>query len=353
MDEGLSPDLETLRSEFRSALSAARTSGDEEEMQRIRSSFLGPKGRMTMLLRGLGQLPSDVRPIVGKEANKVREEITAAIGEALNELAASRRQRELASSRLDLTLPGRTLVPGGAVHPVNRVIRELTDLFARMGFDVATGPEVELDWFNFEALNFPPDHPARDMQDTFFVKPPDPKRGAKEILLRTHTSPVQIRAMKERGAPVRVIAPGRVYRCDSDATHSPMFHQIEGLWIDVGVSFAHLKGVLQSFINAFFGSRAVRFRPSFFPFVEPGAEVDIQCVLCNGSGCRLCKGTGWMEILGAGMVHPNVLEACDIDSERYTGFAFGLGVDRIAMLRWAIDDLGHLFRGDLRFLEQI
>jgi phenylalanyl-tRNA synthetase alpha chain len=190
------------------------------------------------------------------------------------------------------------------------------------------------------------------MQDTFFVRPPD-ERAQKELVLRTHTSPVQIRAMEQGGVPIRIIAPGRVYRCDSDATHSPMFHQIEGLWVDQGVSFAHLKGVITSFLTSFFGSRGVRFRPSFFPFVEPGAEVDMECAICDGRGCRVCKQTGWMEILGAGMVHPRVLEAVKIDSERYTGFAFGLGIDRIAMLRWAIDDLGHLFRSDLRFLEQI
>ncbi|MCC7381821.1 MAG: phenylalanine--tRNA ligase subunit alpha [Deltaproteobacteria bacterium] len=349
MIEQIRSDLDRLRSDFQTELASA---GDEEQLQRVRSSYLGPKGRVTLLLKGLGQLPSDVRPLIGKEANLLRETITSALGEELSRRQAARRDDELKSARLDLTLAGRRAQPRGGVHPVNRVIRELSDLFLRMGFEVAGGPEVELDWYNFEALNFPPDHPARDMQDTFFVRPPD-ARGIKELVLRTHTSPVQIRALGQKGVPIRVIAPGRVYRCDSDATHSPMFHQIEGLWVDEGVSFAHLKGVITAFISAFFGERGVRFRPSFFPFVEPGAEVDMQCMLCNGAGCRLCKGTGWIEILGAGMVHPNVLEACKIDSERYTGFAFGLGIDRIAMVRWAIDDLAHLFRGDLRFLEQI
>jgi phenylalanyl-tRNA synthetase alpha chain len=267
-------------------------------------------------------------------------------------MAAEKRDKELKAARLDLTLPGRTLTGHGAIHPINRTFREITDIFARMGFTVATGPEVELDKYNFTALNFPLDHPARDMQDTFFVKPPD-ARGIKELVLRTHTTPVQVRAIQKDGVPIRIVMPGRVYRCDSDATHSPMFHQIDGVMVDEGVSMAHLKGVLTSFLNAFFGERPVRFRPSFFPFVEPGCEVDIQCAICRGSGCRVCKGTGWVEILGAGMVHPNVLESSGVDSERYTGFAFGLGIDRTVMSRYAIDDLAHLFRGDLRFLEQL
>ena len=345
-------DLVALEGEFHQALDGAMSTNDGDELQKIRSSFFGPKGRLTLLLRSVGKLPPEQRPSAGKEANRVRQALEGKLTESINSLEEAARAAELSGSRVDLTLDGRHTRPRGAVHPINRIIRELTDIFARMGFEVARGPEVELDWYNFTALNFPPDHPARDMQDTFFVQPPD-DRGIRELVLRTHTSPVQARAMESRGVPIRVISPGRVFRCDSDASHSPMFHQIEGLWVDEGVSFAHLKGVLTSFINAMFGERKVRFRPSFFPFVEPGAEVDIECVLCDGAGCRTCKQTGWMEILGAGMVHPNVLEACKIDSERYTGFAFGLGIDRIAMLRWHIDDLAHLFRSDMRFLEQI
>jgi phenylalanyl-tRNA synthetase alpha chain len=308
-----------------------------------------------MLSRGVGQLPPEERPAAGKEINRVRQALDGALTQAIAALESVERDRELRRSRLDMTLPARALHDGGAVHPVNRVMNEVVDVFARMGFEVASGPEVELDFFNFEALNFPKDHPARDMQDTFFVKSPEERKPEREgpIVLRTHTSPVQVRAMQGRGAPIRIISPGRVYRCDSDATHSPMFHQVEVLCVDEGISFAHLKGVLTSFLNTFFGNRAVRFRPSFFPFVEPGTEVDMQCVMCSGSGCRLCKGTGWMEILGAGMVHPNVLESCGIDPEKYTGFAAGMGVDRIAMLRWSIDDLAHLFKGDVRFLGQI
>ncbi len=348
------PELEALRADFVREL--AEANGKEEELQRIKSQFFGPKGRMTAVLRGLGQVPAEQRPEAGRRANEVRQALSAELDAALGQLAEQKRHAELHASRADLTLPGRRSRPRGSIHPINRVIAELQAVFTRLGFEVANGPEVELDWYNFEALNFPTDHPARDMQDTFFVNSrpgaPPPDR-ASSLLLRTHTSPVQIRAMKARGAPIRIISPGRVYRCDSDATHSPMFHQIEGLWVDEGVSFAHLKGVLTEFLGAFFGKREVRFRPSFFPFVEPGAEVDMRCVFCEGPGCRTCKQTGWMEVLGAGMVHPNVLEAAGIDSEKYTGFAFGLGVDRVAMLRYGVDDLAHLFKSDVRFLEQL
>jgi phenylalanyl-tRNA synthetase alpha chain len=344
------PELEALRADFLREL--AEAAGREDELARIRSAYFGPKGRMTSVLRGLGQIPPEQRPEAGRRANEVRQALTGQLDAAQAAVAEAKRHAELHASRVDLTLPGRRPHPRGTIHPINRVIAELEAVFTRLGFDVATGPEVELDWYNFEALNFPTDHPARDMQDTFFVKT---AAGVSDrsLLLRTHTSPVQIRAMKARGVPLRIIAPGRVYRCDSDATHSPMFHQIEGLWVDEGVSFAHLKGVLTEFLGAFFGKREVRFRPSFFPFVEPGAEVDMRCVFCEGAGCRLCKGTGWMEILGAGMVHPNVLEAAGVDSERYSGFAFGLGIDRIAMLRYGVDDLAHLFKSDVRFLEQL
>jgi phenylalanyl-tRNA synthetase alpha chain len=345
-------ELVAAEREFREAFAPARSSGDLAELERVRSAFFGPKGRLSLLLRSVGQLPPELRPTAGKEANRVKKGLEAELAEALAESEGRARQAELARDRLDMTLPGRRARPRAAAHPVRRVIAELTTIFERMGFEVATGPEVELDWYNFSALNFPPDHPARDMQDTFFVRPPD-ERAIGELLLRTHTSPVQSRSLERTGAPIRIISPGRVYRCDADATHSPMFHQIEGLWVDEGVSVAHMKGVLTSFLNSMFGERPVRLRPSFFPFVEPGAEADMACVQCDGAGCRLCKQTGWMEILGAGMVHPAVLEAAGVDPERYTGFAFGLGIDRIAMLRWHLDELGHLFRSDLRFLEQL
>ena len=348
---GPTPEVLTeVESDFASALEGAR--GDGEALQRLRSEYFGPKGRMTGLLRSVGQLPPAERRNAGQNTNKLKQKLEAGLTEAIEAQEASAREAELQKSRLDMSLGGRLNRPRGAFHPISRMIREITDIFTRMGFSVATGPEVETDWYNFEALNFPPEHPARDMQDTFFVRAPD-ARAIKSLVLRTHTSPVQIRSMEATGAPIRVIAPGRVYRCDEDRTHSPMFHQIEGLWVDSGISLAHLKGVLSSFVNALFGERGVRFRPSFFPFVEPGVEVDIECVFCSGQGCRVCKHTGWMEILGAGMVHPAVLENCNVDPERFTGFAFGLGVDRVAMLRWQIDDLAHLFRSDVRFLGQL
>jgi phenylalanyl-tRNA synthetase alpha chain len=344
----LSKTLDALTHEFHDLLSKA---GDAQNLQRIKSDFFGPNGQVTKLSRSVGQFPPEERPLVGKQINEVKRALEGKLSQTIEALEARARSEELRRSRLDMTLPGRALHGRGALHPVSRVMYEIIDIFARMGFEVATGPEVELDFYNFEALNFPPDHPARDMQDTFFIQ-----RGlaaATDLLLRTHTSPVQIRAMEKRGAPIRIVAPGRVYRCDSDATHSPMFHQIEVLCVDEGISFAHLKGTLTSFLNAFFGNRGVRFRPSFFPFVEPGTEVDMECIVCGGEGCRVCKQSGWMEILGAGMVHPVLLESCGIDPERYTGFAAGLGLDRIAMQRWAIDDLAHMFRSDIRFLQQL
>jgi phenylalanyl-tRNA synthetase alpha chain len=356
IDAGPTPEvLAQLEAAFTAELGDARARADVAELQALRSRYFGPKGLVSLLLRAVGKLPPEARRDAGLSANQVKKALEGQLTELLDGLEAEAKAAELRRSRLDMTLPGRAAAPRGALHPVNRIIREMTDIFHRMGFEVATGPEVELDWYNFEALNFPHDHPARDMQDTFFIRRPGAPDdvGIRDMVLRTHTSPVQIRSMEARGAPIRIISPGRVFRHDDDATHSPMFHQIEGLWVDEGVSLAHLKGVLSSFINAMFGQRPMRLRPSFFPFVEPGVEVDMQCMLCDGAGCRLCKGTGWMEILGAGMVHPKVLSNCGIDSERYTGFAFGLGVDRIAMLRWKLDELGHLFRSDVRFLSQL
>ncbi len=348
--EAAPPGEAELKSKFLGELGGA--AGDGEALARIRSEYFGPSGHITKLLRSVGQLPPEQRREAGQRFNQLKVALEQMLVLELEKFESAERDRELRRSRLDMTLPGRASRPRGAVHPVNRIIAEISDIFARMGCEIRTGPEVELDWYNFEALNFPDDHPARDMQDTFFIRPPAGRR-MKELVLRTHTSPVQIRSMEKEGAPIRIIAPGRVFRCDADASHSPMFHQIEGLWVDRGISFAHLKGVLTSFIHALFGNRPVRFRPSFFPFVEPGAEMDVQCVFCDGAGCRVCKTTGWMEILGSGMVHPAVLENCKIDPEKFTGFAFGMGIDRIAMLRWHVDDLAHLFRSDLRFLSQL
>lgn len=347
MSEAPTPQvIERIERDFAAELESAETL---DEHLALRSRYFGPKGTVTALARGVRDLEPDQRREAGQSINRLKRDLESRLDARIDDLQQKARLEELRRDPLDLTLPGRPPAMRGGLHPTTRVIEDMIEIFASIGFEIATGPEVETDWYNFEALNFPSDHPARDMQDTFFAKP---KRPDGSLVLRTHTSPVQIRSMLDRGAPIRIISPGRVYRCDSDATHSPSFFQIEGLWVDEGISMAHLKGVLQSFINAMFGERPARFRPSFFPFVEPGVEVDMQCVFCEGAGCRICKGTGWLEILGAGMVHPAVLENCRIDPERYTGFAFGLGADRIAMLAYQVDDLGHFFRGDLRVLEQ-
>lgn len=354
--------LAAVEGRFREALSEALAAEGVEALEALRSTYFGPKGQLTAMLRSVGRLPPQERRDAGARTNKLKQKLEAELSEVLDQRAAAAREAELRGTRFDLSLPGRRNRPLGRVHPVNRVMADIVRIFERMGFSVARGPEVETDGYNFEKLNFPADHPARDMQDTFFVRgrdEGDELAPSPERILRTHTSPVQIRSMEAQGAPIRVISPGRVYRWDSDATHSPMFHQVEGLWIDEGVSLAHLKGVLESFVAALFGERALRLRPSFFPFVEPGLEVDIACVFCEGTGhrgeapCRVCKTTGWMEVLGAGMVHPNVLEACGVDAERFSGFAFGLGVDRLAMLRYQIDDIAHLYRGDARFLGRL
>lgn len=341
--------LDALKNEFGAAMAEA---DDAQALRLVKSSFLGPKGRLTRMLRHVGRLPAEDRRAAGQAANALKRELEAKLSDRLKAKESDRRAKAAARAAVDVTLPARPPVAAGALHPVTQVMGEMLDILSGLGFVWAGGREVELDWYNFEALNFPPDHPARDMQDTFFVSPPDGADGPAPALLRTHTSSVQIRTLEAEKAPLRIVAPGRVFRCDSDATHSPMFHQIEGLWVDEGVSMADLKGVLTHFIHALFGARRMRFRPSYFPFVEPGAEVDMECVFCEGNGCRVCKETGWMEILGCGMVHPNVLRACGVDAERYSGFAFGLGVDRVAMLKYRIDDLGHLFRGDLRILQQ-
>ncbi|MCR4420630.1 MAG: phenylalanine--tRNA ligase subunit alpha [Clostridia bacterium] len=319
---------------------------DLEALDAWRVKYLGKKGLLTRVLRGMSELSPEERPRVGRVANEVRLRLEEELERRAEVLRAREREKEIAAEVLDVTLPG-TLLPRGGLHPVSQALEEITTIFVQMGFSVAEGPEVELDYYNFEALNIPREHPARDMQDSFYI--------TEEILLRTHTSPVQVRVM-ERTAPrlpVRVIAPGKVYRRDDDATHSPMFHQVEGLLVDRDISFAHLKGTLQAFVERFFGpDRRMRFRPSYFPFTEPSAEVDISCVVCGGAGCRVCGQTGWLEILGSGMVHPRVLSMSGYDPAEVSGFAFGMGVERVAMLKYGIDDLRLFYANDLRFLSQ-
>lgn len=333
--------LEQLANEARQAINAAP---DVPALETARVDYLGKKGALTALLKGLSSLSPEDRPAAGAQINVVKQEMQALIGErkaALEEAAVSAR---LAKESIDVTLPGRA-AGGGRVHPISRTIERIEEFFGAAGFAVADGPEVEDDYYNFEALNFPPHHPARAEHDTFFVDP--------RTVLRTHTSPVQVRVMENSEPPLRVICPGRVYRCDSDLTHTPMFHQVEGLLVDEHSSLADLKGLIEQFLQVFFEKEfAVRFRPSYFPFVEPGAEVDIQCVHCGGEGCRVCSHTGWLEVMGCGMVHPRVFEMAGIDPERYSGFAFGMGVERLAMLRYGVNDLRLFFENDLRFLAQ-
>jgi phenylalanyl-tRNA synthetase alpha chain len=317
---------------------------DLAALEALKVELFGKKGAVTALLKTLGGLAPDERRAAGARINAARDELAAAVAERQAALEAAQLDRELAAGRIDVTQPGRGQQPGG-LHPVSRARRRIEALFRGAGFSVEDGPEVEDDWHNFEALNIPADHPARAMHDTFYF--PDGR------LLRTHTSPVQIRAMLREQPPLRMIMPGRVYRCDSDVTHTPMFHQIEGLVVDEGVSLAHLRSVLHHFVERFFERRlGIRFRPSYFPFTEPSAEVDIECVFCSGQGCRVCKHTGWLEIAGCGMVHPNVLRNVNIDAERYTGYAFGMGIERLAMLRYGVNDIRLYFENDLRFLRQ-
>ncbi|MGI6659719.1 MAG: phenylalanine--tRNA ligase subunit alpha [Dethiobacteraceae bacterium] len=335
--------LQAIADQARAEISAAKT---QDALKQVQIRYLGKKGAMTSVLRGMGQLPPEERPLVGSLANKIRDELTALFAERQNELRQEERLAQMAKERLDVTLPGRPLELG-YLHPLTQVMDEIAEIFLGMGFTVAEGPEVETDYYNFEALNLPKDHPAREMQDSFYFTP--------DMLLRTHTSPVQVHTMEKMApqVPVRIIAPGKVYRRDDDATHSPMFHQVEGLVIDHHISLADLKGTLLLFAQQMFGPhQQVRLRPSFFPFTEPSAEVDITCMVCNGKGCRTCKDTGWIEILGSGMVHPRVLEMSGYDPEEYTGFAFGMGVERIAMLKYGVDDLRLFFLNDLRLARQ-
>ena len=322
---------------------ASVTTADELEAAKVR--YLGKKGELTAILRGMGSLSAEERPVIGQVANNVREAIELAVSEKRSYITAAERELRFQKDKLDVTLPSKRNGLG-RIHPITKTIYEARQIFLDMGFTIAEGPEIELVENNFDALNAPKDHPSRDMTDTFYID--------KETVLRTQTSPVQVRAMRGSKPPIRIISPGRVYRCDPpDATHSPVFHQLEGLVVDKGVSMGDLKGTLDMFARKMFGSETkTRFRPHNFPFTEPSAEVDVSCFACGGKGCRFCKGEGWIEILGAGMVHPNVLESCGIDSEIYTGFAFGVGMDRVAILKNNIDDMRMLFENDLRFLSQ-
>ena len=320
---------------------------DAAALEQAKARYFGKSGTVTELLKGLGRLAPEERKLAGATINGAKERIETALSTRREALRQAALEAQLRAEALDVTLPGRGL-PTGGLHPVTRTLERIEALFRSIGFDVADGPEIEDDFHNFTALNTPENHPARSMHDTFYLE------NAPGLLLRTHTSPIQVRYMETHKPPIRIIAPGRVYRVDSDATHSPMFHQVEGLWIDEDVSFADLKGVFTDFLRNFFEKPELRtrFRPSFFPFTEPSAEIDMSCVFCDGNGCRVCSHTGWLEIAGSGMVHPNVLKAVGIDSEKYIGFAFGMGPDRLTMLRYGVNDLRLFFDGDLRFLSQ-
>jgi phenylalanyl-tRNA synthetase alpha chain len=335
-------DLPKLTADAQAEIKAA---DNLEALDQIRVHYLGKKGELTALLKTLGTLPAEERKSAGQEINQAKREVQQAIDVRKETLEQERLQARLASESVDVTLPGRGQKTGG-LHPVTRTMQRIESLFSQLGFSVVEGPEIEDDFHNFEALNIPEHHPARAMHDTFYF---DAK-----TLLRTHTSPVQVRHMENEKPPLRIIAPGRVYRCDSDLTHTPMFHQVEGLLVDENVSFADLMGTLADFLKLFFenDNLQTRFRPSYFPFTEPSSEVDIQCVMCEGAGCRVCGHTGWLEVLGCGMVHPKVFEAVGIDNDQYTGYAFGMGVERLAMLRYGVNDLRLFFENDLKFLQQ-
>jgi phenylalanyl-tRNA synthetase alpha chain len=313
-------------------------------LQEVRVQLLGRKGELTALMKGMGALSAEERPVIGALVNTVKDSLESLIAERSAVLREEEIARRIEGERIDVTLPGRRRQLG-SLHPITQVTQDVSAIFASLGFGVAEGPEIEKDFYNFEALNMPKDHPARDMQDTFYI--------SEDVVLRTHTSPVQIRTMLKHQPPVRVIAPGTVYRRDSDITHSPMFHQIEGFLVDHNVTFGDLKGILTAFVTRYFGAEiGVRFRPSFFPFTEPSAEVDMQCVICSGKGCRVCKDSGWLEILGSGMIDPEVFKSVGYDSDIYSGFAFGMGVERIAMLKYGVSDLRLFFGNDVRFLQQ-
>lgn len=335
------PDTKSL---VESALSAIADSSDERSLEQLRVDFLGKKGSLTELLKGLGKLAPEERPAAGEKINIAKQQIQEALDARRTVLVQEAMDKQLRSETVDVSLPGRRYGQGG-LHPVSRTIDRIQAIFKAAGYTVAVGPEIEDDYHNFGALNIPDHHPARAMHDTFYIDP--------GTVLRTHTSPVQVRVMESSEPPYRMICPGRVYRCDSDITHTPMFHQVEGLLIDKNVSFADLRGTIEEFLQAFFEKDlAVRFRPSYFPFTEPSAEVDMACVMCDGKGCRVCSQTGWLEVMGCGMVHPRVLDLSGVDSQKFTGFAFGMGVERLAMLRYGVNDLRLFFENDLRFLRQ-
>jgi len=353
--DSLKNQLESLQSEALGAFAAAENLND---LQQLRVNYLGKKGALTEVLKGVGKLPPADRPVIGKFVNQTKQALAAALDTCEAELAVKAKAERIEAERIDVTLQGRSH-GAGALHPVQHGLDEITAIFSQMGFAVAEGPEIEDEFHNFDALNIPPEHPARAMHDTFFVKQMGGGETSDPMLLRTHTSPVQIRTMKRFLAegdepPLAVVAPGRVYRCDYDVTHSPMFHQVEVFKVDRDVSMAHLKGVLKHFLSTYFEKEvAIRLRPHYFPFTEPSAEVDIGCVFCAGKGCRICKGSGWIEVLGSGMIHPNVLRSVGIDSDEFSGFAFGLGVERLVMLKKGIPDLRLFFENDVRFLRRM
>ena len=336
--------MENLDALVSQALEAVQQSEDVNALEQLRVQYLGKKGELTALMQTLGKLSAEERPQAGALINTAKNQVQDALNARKSVLEQALLAEKLASERIDVTLPGRGQTSGG-LHPLTRTLERIEQIFSHIGYSVAEGPEVEDDYHNFEALNIPGHHPARAMHDTFYFNA--------NMLLRTHTSPVQVRTMESTQPPIRIVCPGRVYRCDSDITHSPMFHQVEGLLIDRDINFADLKGTIEEFLRVFFEKElAVRFRPSFFPFTEPSAEVDIQCVMCSGKGCRVCKQTGWLEVMGCGMVHPNVLRMSGIDPEEFQGFAFGMGAERLAMLRYGVNDLRLFFDNDLRFLAQ-
>jgi phenylalanyl-tRNA synthetase alpha chain len=331
----------TIEQIEKEALNDLETSTDAESTRAISIKYLGRKGLVTRFLRNISNLQQEIRPEAGRKANETKKNLEALFKKSLEQFEPASHEP---NGQIDVSLPGRS-VQYGSLHPITQITQQICNIFIRLGFDIVEGPEVETDYYNFEALNIPKNHPARDMQDTFYI--------SENVVLRTHTSPTQPRIMEKQRPPVRIIAPGKVYRCDSDLTHTPMFHQIEGLLVDRNVSFGDLKGVLTAFVHQMFDEEtSLRFRPSFFPFTEPSAEVDIRCVMCKGDGCRVCSKTGWLEVLGAGMVHPAVFENVEYDTTHYTGFAFGMGVERIAMLKYGIDDIRKFFENDLRFLGQ-
>ncbi|ABY94430.1 phenylalanyl-tRNA synthetase, alpha subunit [Thermoanaerobacter thermohydrosulfuricus] len=336
---------ELLRKLYEDAQKEILSADSLQQIENLRVKYLGKKGELTQILRGMGSLKPEERPVIGQIANEVREKIEGLLTETKNKIAQLEKEKRIKSEYIDITMPGKPYEYGHK-HPMTQVLDEIKKIFLGLGFSIAEGPEIEFTYYNFEALNTPEDHPARDLQDTFYV--------TSDILLRTQTSPVQVRTMEKNKPPIRVISPGRVYRSDEiDATHSPVFHQMEGLVVDEGITMGDLKGVLNIFAKKFFGEDTqTKFRPHYFPFTEPSAEMDVSCFACGGKGCRVCGYTGWIEILGAGMVHPNVLRMSGIDPEKYSGFAFGLGIDRITMLKYGIEDLRLLFENDLRFIQQ-